>query len=187
MANRKQRRTRRRNQRQSGGSPSVAYIGDTIMATGGAPLEVRTAQDPHCAGPDSLRPAPMTGGRSRRQRKSQRSQNQRQRNQRGGGCGCTGLQQRGGGSPAGGYYSQLSNEFTGKMLDGPVKYPCPTQMGGDPKQLINSYQTGYGLTVPVNTPSSNYMDYQSYGRQCMGGGKRQRKSKSKSRSRRSRR
>ena len=174
MANRKQRRTRRRSQRQSGGSPSVAYIGDTIMATGGAPLEVRTAQDPHCAGPDSLRPAPMTGGRSRR-------------NQRGGGCGCMGapLQQRGGGSGNGGYSVMLGqNENIGYPL-AYVKAPCPTQMGGDPKQLINSYQTGYGLINPVNTSSSNYMDYQSYGRQCMGGGKRRRRSKS--RSRRSRR
>ena len=173
MANRKQRRTRRRRsqrQWQSGGSPSVAYTGDTIMTTGGAPLEVRTAQDPHCSDLNSVRP--LMGGR-RSKRRSQRQRNQRQR---GGGCGCMGapLMQRGGGSPAGGYYSQLSNEFTGKMLDGPIKYPCPTQMGGDPKQLINSYQTGYGLTVPVNTPSSNYMDYQSYGRQCMGGGKRRR-------------
>lgn len=184
MANRKQRRTRRQSrrqrQRQSGGSPSVAYTGDTIMATGGAPLEVRTAQDPHCSDLNAARP--MMGGQSRR--RSQRQRNQRQRNQRGGACGCMGapLMQRGGGSPAGGYYSQLSNEFTGKMLDGPVKYSCPTQMGGDPKQLINSYQTGYGLTVPVNMDNSNYMDYQSYGRQCMGGGKRR-----KSRSRRSRR
>ena len=176
MANRRQSRRRqsRRNRKQYGGSPSVAYTGDTIMAAGGAPFEVRTAQDPHCAGPDSFRAGMMGGRRSRRQRQSQR----RQRNQRGGGCGCMGLQ-RGGGSGNGGYSVMLGqNENIGYPL-AYVKGACPPmQMGGDPKQLINSYQTGYGLTQPVNTDSANYMDYQSYGRNCMGGGRR-RKSKSR--------
>ena len=94
-----------------------------------------------------------------------------------------GAPQRGGGSGNGGYSVVLGhNENVGYPL-AYVKGAClPMQMGGDPKQLINSYQTGYGLTVPVNSLNANYMDYQSYGRQCMGGGKR--KSKSKSRSRR---
>jgi len=171
MANRKQTRrnqTRRRNRKQYGGSPSVAYTGDTIMAAGGAPLEVRTAQDPHCAGPDSFR-ADMMGGRRRR---SQR--NQRQRNQRGGGCGCMGVQ-RGGGSGNGGYSVMLGRDNVNIGYPAAyVKGPCPTQMGGDPKQLINSYQVGYGLTNPVNMDNANYMGYQSYGRQCMGGGRRRR-------------
>jgi hypothetical protein len=87
-------------------------------------------------------------------------------------------QQRGGGSGNGGYSVMLGRDnINVGYPEAYVKGPCPTQMGGDPKQLINSYQTGYGLVQPVNTDSANYMDYKSYGRNCMGGGKRKRHSR----------
>lgn len=148
-------KSRRHTKKQRGGSPSVAYTGDTFMAAGGAPFEVRTAQDSQCVGSDSMRPAPMTGG----------------------GCGCM--------MKGGAYYSQLSNEYTGKMLDGPVRYACP-QMGGGSHQLINSYQSGYSLDQPVAAGGAHYMDYQSYGRNCMGGGRRSKKQR-RNRSKKSRR
>jgi hypothetical protein len=86
--------------------------------------------------------------------------------------------QRGGSSGNGGYSMVLSNE-NGKMFDGIVRGACPApQVGGDPKQLIQSYPSGYGLVNPYNSNNANFLDYEAYGRQCMGGGRR-RKSKNR--------
>ena len=157
-----QRRTRRtrRNRKQRGGSPTFAYTGDFIK-TAGAPQAIWSHEDPHCVSADSMRPAPMVGG----------------------GCGCTGSQlQRGGSSGNGGYSMILSNQ-NGKMFDGVMPGPCPApQVGGDAKQLIQSYPSGYGLVHPYNSSNSNFMEYESYGRQCMGGGTRYTKRRNQSRS-----
>jgi hypothetical protein len=94
--------------------------------------------------------------------------------------------QRGGSSGNGGYSMVLSNE-NGKMFDGIMRGACPPphgQVGGDPKQLIQSYPSGYGLVNPYNSNNANFLDYESYGRQCMGGGKRQRRSRRKNNRRR---
>jgi hypothetical protein len=89
--------------------------------------------------------------------------------------------QRGGSSGNGGYSMVLSNE-NGKMFDGIVRGACPPphgQVGGDAKQLIQSYPSGYGLVNPYNSNNANFLEYESYGRQCMGGGRRRKNRKSK--------
>lgn len=173
MAKKHTRRHRRQSRLgQRGGSPNYGYGGEIIRTGSGAPLEARSHTDPHCTAASSLRPAPMVGG----------------------GCGCMGTQ-RGGSSGNGGYSMVLSNE-NGKMFDGIVRGACPPphgqvggdpQKGGDPKQLIQSYPSGYGLVNPYNSNNANFLEYESYGRQCMGGGKRQsrknRKHKNKNKSR----
>jgi len=154
--------------RQRGGSPNYGYGGEIIRTGSGAPLEAWSHSDPHCTAASTLRPAPMLGGRRSR----------RQRNQSGGGCGCS---QRGGSSGNGGYSMVLSNE-NGKMFDGIVRGACPPpQVGGDAKQLIQSYPSGYGLVNPYNSNNANFLEYESYGRQCMGGGRRRKNRKSKNR------
>ena len=156
----------RRNQR--GGSPNYGYGGEIIRTGSGAPLEAWSHSDPHCDSASSLRPAPMLGGR-------------RRKSQRGGGCGCMGTQ-RGGSSGNGGFSLVLNNE-NGKMFDGIVRGACPApQVGGDPKQLIQSYPSGYGLVNPYNSNNANFLEYESYGRQCMGGGKRRSRRKNNRRS-----
>jgi hypothetical protein len=64
------------------------------------------------------------------------------------------------------------NNQNGKMFDGIVRGACPSQRGGDPKQLIQSYPTGYSLGSPYNSSSSNFLEPTRYGRHCMGGGTR---------------
>lgn len=151
---RKQRRHQSRKQR--GGSPNYGYGGEIIRTGSGAPLEAWSHTDPHCTAASTLRPAPMIGG----------------------GCGCMGTQ-RGGSSGNGGFSLVLNNE-NGKMFDGIVRGACPApQVGGDPKQLIQSYPSGYGLVNPYNSNNANFLDYKSYGRQCMGGGKRKHKNRSR--------
>jgi len=171
----KQTQRRRRNS-QRGGSPNYGYSGEIIRTGSGAPLEAWSHSDPHCDLASSSRPAPMLGGRRSR----------RQRNQSGGGCGCMGSSvgsaaalQRGGSSGNGGYSLVLNNE-NGKMFDGIVRGACPApQVGGDAKQLIQSYPSGYGLVNPYNSNNANFLEYESYGRQCMGGGRRRKNRKSK--------
>lgn len=134
--------------------------------------------------------------KTRRSQKSQKSQNQRTRKQRGGSpnygytgqtiatgsgapleawsssdahCGWTSRGQLGGSSGNGGYAMVLSNQ-NGKMFDGIVRGACPSQRGGDPKQLIQSYPSGYSLGSPYNSSSSNFLEPTRYGRHCMGGG-----------------
>ena len=159
---------------QRGGSPNYGYGGEIIRTGSGAPLEAWSHSDPHCTAASTLRPAPMLGGR----RKSQRNQ----RNQSGGGCGCMGPQ-RGGSSGNGGFSLVLNNE-NGKMFDGVMRGACPApQVGGDPKQLIQSYPAGHGMIHPYNSNNSNFLEYESYGRQCMGGGKRRSRHKNNRRSR----
>lgn len=162
---RKQRRHNRSHQsrrslrNQRGGSPNYGYGGEIIRTGSGAPLEAWSHSDPHCDSASSLRPAPMIGG----------------------GCGCMGGTQRGGSSGNGGYSMVLSNE-NGKMFDGIVRGACPPphgQVGGDPKQLIQSYPAGHGMINPYNSNNANFLEYEAYGRQCMGGGKRRRKTKNR--------
>jgi len=160
---RNKRQSRRGLRNQRGGSPNYGYGGEIIKTGSGAPLEAWSHSDPHCTAASTLRPAPMIGG----------------------GCGCMGTQ-RGGSSGNGGYSMVLSNE-NGKMFDGIMRGACPPphgQVGGDPKQLIQSYPSGYGLVNPYNSNNANFLDYESYGRQCMGGGKRQRRSRRKNNRRR---
>jgi hypothetical protein len=91
--------------------------------------------------------------------------------------------QTGGSSGNGGYSMVLSNE-NGKMFDGVMRGACPApQVGGDPKQLIQSYPAGHGMINPYNSNNANFLDYEAYGRQCMGGGKRKNR---KTKNRRSR-
>ena len=170
---RRRRHSRRNLLSQRGGSPNYGYGGEVITTGSGAPLEAWSHSDPHCTAASTLRPAPMLGGRRSRRQKHQR-------NQSGGGCGCMGTQ-RGGSSGNGGFSMVLSNE-NGKMFDGIVRGACPPpQVGGDPKQLIQSYPSGYGLINPYNSNNANFLEYESYGRQCMGGGKRRKNRKSKNR------
>lgn len=176
-----QRRSHNSRRSQRGGSPNYGYGGQVITTGSGAPLEAWSHSDPHCTAASTLRPAPMLGGRRSRRQRNQRNQ----RNQSGGGCGCMGPQ-RGGSSGNGGYSMVLSNE-NGKMFDGIVRGACPPphgQVGGDPKQLIQSYPSGYGLVNPYNSNNANFLEYESYGRQCMGGGKRRSKNRKSKTSRR---
>ena len=176
MAKKHTRRRSRRNHKsrrnlrsQRGGSPNYGYGGDIIKTGSGAPLEAWSHSDPHCTAASTLRPAPMVGG----------------------GCGCMGSPvasvgsaaalQRGGSSGNGGFSMVLSNE-NGKMFDGVMRGACPApQVGGDPKQLIQSYPAGHGMINPYNSNNANFLDYEAYGRQCMGGGKRRKNRKTKNR------
>jgi len=180
---RRSKRYSRRNhsRKQRGGSPNYGYGGEIIKTGSGAPLEAWSHSDPHCTAASTLRPAPMIGG----------------------GCGCMGSPvasvgsaaalQRGGSSGNGGYSMVLSNE-NGKMFDGIMRGACPPphgqvggdpQKGGDPKQLIQSYPAGHGMINPYNSNNANFLDYEAYGRQCMGGGRRNNR-KTKNRNRRHR-
>ena len=159
----------RKTRKQRGGSPSYGYTGETIRGAG-APLEAWTASDIHCE---------QAGGRRRQSRR---------RKQRGGSsCGC--MKQAGGSScgimkQAGGGVSSYSlnlNNDLGKEYSGILRTACPAaQVGG---AAIDSYPAGYGLVNPYNSSNANFLEYQSYGRQCMGGGRRRR---SRSRSHRNR-
>ena len=146
--------------KQRGGSPSYGYTGETIRGAG-APLEAWTASDIHCE---------QAGGRRRQSRR---------RKQRGG-SSCGIMKQAGGGVSS---YSLNLNNDLGKEYGGILRTACPAaQVGG---AAIDSYPAGYGLVNPYNSSNANFLEYQSYGRQCMGGGRR-RRLRNRSRSHRNR-
>ena len=177
------RRRQRQRQRQQGGSPNVAYTGTAFTGAGGVPIENRAMSDSYASGwSDSLRgvsPYPFSGGRRSRNRRNRRSKSR----QRGGACGaCSSLElpqeQTGGHRPFG---FELDNTMGGKVYSGLTQTPCPSYQKGGFTDTV-----GYSLTQPYTSASSNFMEYQSYGKSCggMGGGGKRRRRKSRKQHRR---
>ena len=54
-----------------------------------------------------------------------------------------------------------------------------TTAGGDPVGVVSSYPAGFALDKPFNSDTANFLQYSSYDRSCMGGGKRKKCKKSK--------
>ena len=145
----------RRTRKQRGGG--WGYNGPAFQPTAGmAPEAARAAIDTGCDFPE--RPAPQVGG----------------------GCGCVAAppmqQQRGGGAGTGGYGFTLDNSMGGKVYADLTRGPCPSQSGGMRAEPVVSYPSGYGYNtasaVEVGGGTAHYLEQASYGRQCMGGGRR---------------
>lgn len=167
-------RRHRRRHHQRGGD-GYGYTGAAFAPAGGmAPVEARAAFS-HCGFP--ARPGSLVGGARRRSR--------RYRKQRGGACGsCSApavllAQQSGGGAATGGYGFVLNNDI-GKVYSSLSVGSCDSvvaQRGGaDAASSIVSYPAGYGYApesaVEVGGGTAHYLNQISYGRQCMGGGRR---------------
>lgn len=180
---RKHRRfTHRKHRRfQQRGGDGYGYQGAAFAPVGSmAPVESRVGFS-HCGFP--TRPGSLVGGARHKGSRSAR----RSRRQRGGVCsgGCTPGIQYGGGGGTGGYAINVSSNDIGKMYASVDARPCPgperpgAQAGGAnmmDTRVVSSFPAGYGFApdsaVEVGHGTAHYLNPISYGRQCMGGGRR---------------
>lgn len=181
--------------KQSGGSanllidPSVSFT-----STGGVPFAVNQSTNSNCD--TSFRVAPVIGGKRKGKGKGKDRKTQK------GGCGCGGMPLIGGGSGNGGYMTIFPTDSSSKLYPDVAERPClpvpvggrrsrrqqggnlapfgrETTAGGEPVGVISSYPAGFALDKPFNSDNANFLQYSSYDRSCMGGGKRKKCKKSK--------